>query len=118
MSRTLVVHYLQDDYDVYVGRPSKWGNPYKLDSEKNRVRMIRRYTKYLLKQSMMLEALHSLRGLRLACYCAPMPCHADVLAALADQRVSELDLHTWAYLRGTYAEWCSIDRCIFDSGAK
>ena len=28
--------------------------------------------------------LGELRGKRLACYCAPLPCHGDVLAALAD----------------------------------
>jgi len=31
-----------------------------------------------------LARVHTLRGMRLGCYCAPLPCHGDVLARLAD----------------------------------
>jgi hypothetical protein len=32
--------------------------------------------------------LHLLRGRRLVCWCAPAPCHGDVLAELADGEVT------------------------------
>lgn len=35
--------------------------------------------------------LRSLRGKRLACHCAPLPCHADTYAELADMDEGKLD---------------------------
>jgi hypothetical protein len=32
-------------------------------------------------------ALHDLRGLDLVCWCAPLPCHGDVLLRLANETV-------------------------------
>jgi hypothetical protein len=33
-----------------------------------------------------MKALHDLRGCDLYCWCAPLPCHGDVLLALANER--------------------------------
>lgn len=35
--------------------------------------------------------LRSIRGKRLACHCAPLPCHADTYAELADMDEGKLD---------------------------
>ena len=77
---------------VYVGRPSKWGNPYPLTDpllphvpkdEKRRL-VIAEYRKYLLNNPALLAALPGLKGKDLVCWCAPLPCHADVLMELAN----------------------------------
>lgn len=42
------------------------------------------YREYLLGRPELLALIPELRGRILACWCAPEPCHAHVLAALAD----------------------------------
>lgn len=64
----------------YVGRPSRWGNPYKVE-EHGRDEAIRLYAGHLLKE---LEKdpdfFEPLRGYDLACYCPlHLDCHADIL---------------------------------------
>jgi hypothetical protein len=44
-----------------------------------------RYKSHLLSQPDLMADLHELKGKRLGCYCAPLPCHGDVLAELADE---------------------------------
>ena len=81
---TTVVNRRTDPYDVYIGRPSKWGNPFKLTPRTTRAEVIARYEAWLLTQPQLLAALPELKGKRLGCWCAPLPCHGDVLARLAD----------------------------------
>lgn len=70
---------------VYVGRPSKWGNPYKVGKGGTREGVIERYRTWLIR-----EIAHShlnireLRGRDLVCWCSPLPCHADILLELAN----------------------------------
>jgi hypothetical protein len=80
-----VVHRMRSRYDVYVGRPSKWGNPFKIGVHGDRERVIAKYREWLLKQPHLMAALPELRGKILACWCAPASCHADVLSELANE---------------------------------
>lgn len=73
----------REEYDVYIGRPSKWGNPFFL-AHRTREKVIRQYREWLMSQPNLLAALPELRGKRLGCYCAPLSCHGDVLAELAN----------------------------------
>lgn len=82
--RTTVVHCRNAKYDVYIGRPSKWGNPFRLEDGQDRVAVIHQYREWLLKQPELLAAIPSLRGRILGCWCKPQPCHGDVLAELAN----------------------------------
>lgn len=85
MTKTTVVQVNEPGgYDVYIGRPSKWGNPFRMKKEHQRGDVVARYAAYIQTRPDLLAALSELRGKRLACYCAPKPCHGDVLAALAD----------------------------------
>lgn len=84
-SVTRVVHCKRDRYDVYIGRPSKWGNPFKLTSESARGSTLERYEAWLREQPHLMAAIGELRGKVLGCWCAPRPCHGDVLARLADE---------------------------------
>jgi hypothetical protein len=70
---------------VLVARPSRWGNPYSIE-EHGRKRAIEMYERWLLANDELLAQLPSLKGKRLACYCKlDEPCHADVLARLANE---------------------------------
>jgi hypothetical protein len=64
---------------VYVGRPSKWGNPYRIGCDGDRAEVIRKYRRYLFHQPDLLAALPELTGQQLGCWCKPQPCHADIL---------------------------------------
>jgi Domain of unknown function (DUF4326) len=69
---------------VLVARPSRWGNPFRVE-EHGRERAIELYERRLLAEPDLLAQLPALRGRRLACYCPlDQPCHADVLARLAN----------------------------------
>lgn len=65
---------------VYVGRPSKWGNPYSV-SQHGRDQAVQLYRDYLQRYPQLVEAARrELPGKRLACWCrADELCHADVL---------------------------------------
>ena len=82
--KTQVVHCQRAAYDVYVGRPSIWGNPFKVGEDGCRTEVIAKYREYLLGRSDLMALLPSLRGRVLGCWCKPNNCHADVIAELAD----------------------------------
>jgi len=86
-----VVHCRIEHYDVYIGRPSKWGNPFShLDGTRatfkvaTRAEAIEKYRRWLLDNVELMAALPELRGKVLGCWCAPKPCHGDVLLELAN----------------------------------
>ena len=80
-----VVHCKREKFDVYVGRPSKWGNPFKLTAEQDREKVIAQYQEWLMRQPKLLaDAKRELRGKVLACWCAPKACHGDVLLEIAN----------------------------------
>lgn len=83
--RTTVVR-AKDGCDVYIGRPSRWGNPFKIGRDGDRATVIAKYEAWLRQRKYLMEALPELKGKRLGCHCAPLPCHGDVLARLADER--------------------------------
>lgn len=78
---------LADGY-VYIGRPSVWGNPFKLPrgaTEIERLACINRFREYLrTRPDLIARARAELRGKVLGCFCHPKACHGDVLAAVAD----------------------------------
>ncbi|MBX6723654.1 MAG: DUF4326 domain-containing protein, partial [Dactylosporangium sp.] len=47
-----------------------------------------RYEAWLRTRPDLMARLPELRGRVLACWCAPKPCHGDVLARLADEGVT------------------------------
>ena len=80
-----VVHNRRARFDVYIGRPSKWGNPFEIGRDGTREQVIAKYEKWLAQQPHLLAALGELRGKVLGCWCAPLACHGNVLARLANQ---------------------------------
>lgn len=65
---------------VYVGRGSKWGNPYVIGIAGNRERVIAMFCEGVLPTLDVSE----LRGKDLVCFCAPKHCHADHILAKAN----------------------------------
>jgi hypothetical protein len=75
------------DRDVYIGRPTKWGNPFVIGRDGNRQQVIEKFDRWVVNQPELMEAAkHELKGKRLVCWCAPELCHGDTLAAIADGR--------------------------------
>lgn len=86
MPHPLVVHCKRSKHDVYIGRPSVWGNPFKLARESERATVIAQYEEWLRNQPALVErARRELRGKVLGCWCAPRGCHGDVLARIANE---------------------------------
>src|SRR5580658_4280675 len=86
-----VVHCKNEPYDVYIGRPSKWGNPFShlegtLAQFKvhSRQEAIDAYRKWITEGDgrHLLENLHELEGKTLGCWCKPQACHGDILSEL------------------------------------
>ena len=71
--------------DVYIGRGSKWGNPFRIGWDGTREEVIARYAEWIKTKPELLAALPELRGRNLACYCAPKACHGDILLKLANR---------------------------------
>lgn len=75
---------------VYVGRPTRFGNPYRVQevgSHEEAVRLYRTWFQERVKDPRFLETLEALYErlkregvLTLSCYCAPLPCHGEVIA--------------------------------------
>lgn len=70
---------------VYVGRPTKWGNPYVIGKDGSRADVIEKFEEALLLDDVGMDHLEELRGKDLVCWCAPLPCHADVLMKYANR---------------------------------
>ena len=70
---------------VYIGRPSKWGNPFVIGRDGSREDVIAKYRLWIKEQpELRAAARRQLRGKNLICYCAPLPCHGDVLLEVAN----------------------------------
>jgi hypothetical protein len=66
---------------IYVGRPTRWGNPFVVGIDGDLDEVMTKYRDWLQKK---LEDdpnfLEPLRGKNLACWCPlDRPCHADIL---------------------------------------
>ncbi len=73
---------------VRIGRGTVWGNPHRLRpgaGDVERAEVIAAYERHLATRADLLARLPELRGRALGCWCAPLPCHGDVLAALANR---------------------------------
>ena len=75
--------------EVYIGRPSIYGNPYVIGRDGTRAQVIERFEHITTIAFMVSPArraeIRALRGKTLVCYCKPAACHGDILAALADR---------------------------------
>lgn len=92
ITTTVVNKYHKLPYDVYIGRGSKWGNPFShMENTKaqykvsSREEAIEKYGEWIQAQPELMNSLHEIRGKVLCCFCKPKSCHGDVLVKLADK---------------------------------
>jgi hypothetical protein len=74
---------------VYIGRPSKWGNPWVVNDNNTREEAIASYREWFHSDHNKLLRKHALKELKdkiLVCWCKPLACHGDVLAEWADAK--------------------------------
>lgn len=83
---TSVANCKTDHYDVYIGRPSKWGNPFSIGKHGTREEVIEKYREWLSGQWELLDSLDELEGKVLGCHCKPLACHGDILVELVNNR--------------------------------
>jgi hypothetical protein len=73
------------DLLVKIDRSGAWGNPFELPGDGDRETVIRNYADhYLPHKPSLIDRLGDLQGKALGCWCAPEPCHGDVLKREAD----------------------------------
>lgn len=69
---------------VYVGRPTKWGNPYVIGKDGTRDEVVTKYREYIENNPELRDSAKTLLHKKdLVCWCAPLKCHADVLLEIA-----------------------------------
>jgi hypothetical protein len=93
VQRKRVKGWKMPENTIYVGRPGKFGNPYKVGDKNDMgedvtMEMALEYYEFYLKRKYkeyLPEFLKPLKGKNLACFCPlDKPCHADVLLRLAN----------------------------------
>lgn len=93
-------------YDVYIGRPSEWGNPFVVGRDGSRDQVIEKYRQHLWSQlragEKSLDDLTALAGARLGCYCSPLPCHGDVIVAAVKWAITWMEQEELARMAGEY----------------
>lgn len=77
---------------VYIGRPSKWGNPFKVGKDGTLDDVIIKYIDYIKKNHQLIaDAKQELKGKDLACYCKPGLCHGDLLLILSNDESFDIN---------------------------
>ena len=72
---------------IYIGRGSKWGNPFKLKSHKDqdeRRKVVVEYQNWLCDNWSEVDIAKELRNKALECFCAPLLCHGHILSIVAN----------------------------------
>jgi Domain of unknown function (DUF4326) len=74
---------------VYIGRPSMFGNPYRIGVDGTREEVIQKYDIWAREMIDMDDefkaAVKALKGKLLVCWCRPLACHGDALVRLAEE---------------------------------
>lgn len=97
--------WMNDSDNVYIGRSgvvfidkqrfpkisSNFANPFKIGKDGNRDEVIQKYETYIrnkLKNNHILQQeLIEMKGKKLGCWCAPDPCHGNVLIQLIEEYI-------------------------------
>jgi hypothetical protein len=82
----------------YIGRGSIWQNHWVVKGTKSKYPVIEletleevlvAYENHIRRSPALIAQLHTLKGKRLGCWCAPKPCHGNVLARLVAEFCGE-----------------------------
>ena len=78
-----------EEYDVYIGRGSKWGNPFIIGRDGDRKEVICLYRQWLPTNKKLMNDLMELDKQTLGCFCKPKACHGDVLIEFIEAKKRE-----------------------------
>lgn len=82
--KTRVVNIREERWDVYIGRPGPFGNPFVITAKTTREEVLRKFEIWFrgkLAQDPEWKAkVHQLKGKVLGCFCAPLRCHGHIIA--------------------------------------
>ena len=82
-----VVHCKRSKYDVYIGRPGPFGNPFEIGKDGTREEVVEKYAEWVLTQTELLAIIKiELKDKILGCWCAPKLCHGNILLELANEQ--------------------------------
>jgi len=87
---TKVVHCKKEKYDIYIGRPTLWGNPFIIGKDGNRDEVVEKF-EYWVRNSNNDQAIfirnniHNLYNKTLGCWCKPHACHGDILVKILNE---------------------------------
>lgn len=80
---------------VYIGRGSKWGNPFVMGKDGDRKSVCDQHRTYLENQVntgvISVQELAELHGKDLVCFCAPLQCHGHTLEEAAAWAIKQLE---------------------------
>mgnify|MGYP001558162244 CR=1 FL=1 len=80
---TKVVNIYKNKYDIYIGRPNYFGNPFVIGIDGTRKTVIKLYKEWFYKEikinSIFKTKILELKGKILGCYCSPKECHGDII---------------------------------------
>jgi hypothetical protein len=87
--KTKVVHCKKEKYDVYIGRPSIFGNPFTIGKDGDRSEVIEKFKEYFYNKivsdkNFNLE-IKKLKGKVLGCFCKPQFCHGDIIIQFLEE---------------------------------
>lgn len=74
------IHAFHPTDDVYIGRGSPWGNPFKIGEHGSRDDVCERFEREVLPTL----DVSQLRGKNLVCFCAPLRCHGEAIMRKAN----------------------------------
>jgi len=87
--KTTVVNINNSEHEVYIGRPSKYGNPYRIGKNGTRLEVIIKFKEWLLGNKELMNDIMELDGKILGCHCKPQRCHGDILVEVIEAKKRE-----------------------------
>ena len=85
MKKTKVVNVKHEKCDVFIGRGSEFGDPFRITKTVTRQQAVQSYRIWFPKKfpdSILKKKLKKLEGKKIGCFCKPEECHGDVLVEL------------------------------------
>lgn len=121
--------WMKDENNIYIGRAgvvfidkqrfpknsSNFANPFKIGKDGNREEVLYKYKTYIierLKNNILLQhELITMKGKNLGCWCAPEPCHGNILLELIDNISKELYICNFCELKKKGIEMITCSNC-------
>jgi Domain of unknown function (DUF4326) len=76
-----------EPYDIFIGRPSKFSNPYEMGIDGTRSEVIQKFEKYFRNHPQLEALIEELDGKRISCWCSiDQNCHGDSIISIIKER--------------------------------